>query len=130
MKTQWLLLIALGVLLAGSAIAQNDFTPKMVGNVPFDFVVNGSTFPKGEYVVSTPSNGRKLLIQNKTEPRYSTFVLNRDISLAPLTTHSQAKMVFALTNGQHVLHQISFTGDTHTHDIVHGSDVVELVASR
>jgi hypothetical protein len=130
MKTQWLLLTALAVLLVGSAIAQNDFTQKMTGNVPFDFVVNGTTLPKGEYVVSAPSDGRKLLIQNKNDPQYSTYVLNTDVPLGIHKTHSEAKMVFVRTNGQHVLHQISVTGDNHTHDIVHGADVIELVATR
>ncbi len=130
MKMQWLLLSAVCILLAGSAVAQNDFTQKTTANVPFDFVVNDSIFPKGEYVVSASSDGRKLFIQNKTEPQYSTFVLNTDRPLAPYKTHSEAKMVFALTNGQHVLHQVSITGDNHTHDIVHGSEIVELVATR
>ena len=130
MKTQLLLLTALGVLLVGSAFAQNDFTQKMIGNVPFDFVVNGTTLPKGEYVVSAPSDGRKLLIQNKREPQYSVVDLNTNVLLSPLETHKQAKMVFARTDGQHVLHQIRVEGDNHTHDIVHGSDVIELVATR
>jgi hypothetical protein len=129
MKTQWLLLTALCVLFVGSAIAQNDFTVKMSGNVPFDFVVNGTTFPKGEYLVSAPSDGNRLLIQNKNDAQYSTFVLNKNIS-TPFNTYTQAKMEFARTNGQHVLHQISFEGDNHTHDIIHGSDVIELIATR
>jgi hypothetical protein len=113
-----------------TAIAQNDFSQKMTGNVPFDFVVNGTTLPKGEYVVSTTSDGRKLLIQNKNEPRYVAVVLNKDVLLGPYKTHSEAKMEFVRTNGQHVLHQISVTGDNHTHDIIHAADVIELVATR
>lgn len=55
MKAQrWLLLTAVILLLAGSAIAQNGSTRKVSANVPFDFVVNDTTLPKGEYVVSTP----------------------------------------------------------------------------
>lgn len=130
MKAKLLLLTVFGVLLVGSAIAQTDFTQKMTGNVPFDFVVNGTTFPKGEYVVSTTSDGRKLLIHNKNEPRYATIVLNTDVPLGPYKNHSQSKMVFARTNGQHVLHQISIAGDSHTHDIIHGSDVIELASTR
>jgi hypothetical protein len=29
-----------------------------------------------------------------------------------------------------VLHQISLEGDNHTHDIIHGNNVAELVAKR
>lgn len=130
MKIQWMLLPALWVLLLGSAIAQNDFTQKMTGNVTFDFVVNGTTFPKGEYIVSAPSDGHRFLIQNKTQPQYATFVLNTDLPLTSYKVHNQTKMVFVRTNGQHVLHQIYLEGDNHTHDIIHGADVIELVPTR
>lgn len=130
MKSHLLLLTALGVLLVGSAFAQNDFTQKLTGNVPSDFVVNGTMFPKGDYVVSAPSDGTRLLIQNKRDSRYATFVLNTDRWLASDKVDSETKMVFVQTNGQHVLHQIRLQGDSHTHDIIHGSDVVELVEAR
>jgi hypothetical protein len=81
-------------------------------------------------VVSAPSDGKRLLIQNKNDPQYSAYVLNTDVPLGPFKTHSHANMVFARTNGQHVLHQISVAGDNHTHDISHGADVIELVATR
>lgn len=130
MKTRWLLLTALCILFARSAIAQNDFTQKLTGNVPFDFVVNGTTLPRGEYVVSATSDGLKLLIQNKSEARYATFVLSKDVPLDPYKAPSQAKMVFVRTNGQHVLHQISIEDANHADDIIHGSDVIELVTTR
>lgn len=130
MKLQWLLLSAVCILLVGSAVAQTDFSQKMTAKVPFDFLVNGAAFPKGEYLVSETSDGRKLLITNKSEPQYSTFVLNTNRPLAPGKIHTDGKIVFARNNGQHVLHQICFTADSHTNDIVHGSDVVELVATR
>lgn len=130
MKKQWLLLVALGVLLVGSAIAQNDFTQRMVGSVPFDFFVNGTTFPRGEYVVSAPSDGHRFLLQNKAKPEYGTFVLNTDIALGANRIHAENKLIFVRTNGQHVLHQICLAGDSHTHDMIHGSEVIELVATR
>lgn len=131
MKAQrWLLLTAVILLLAGSAIAQNGSTRKVSANVPFDFIVHDTTLPKGEYVVSTDSDGLRLLIQNQKEPQYSTYLMSTDIQLAPGSLHSKDKLIFLRTNGQHVLHQISIEGDHHTHDIHHAMDVIELVAKR
>ena len=50
MKTRWLILTALCVLLAGPAVAQSTSTPKMEVYVPFNFVVNGTSLPAGKYV--------------------------------------------------------------------------------
>ena len=76
------------------------------------------------------------MIQNKDKPAYVTVALNNDVSLCVLgnqcrTTPPQRWPFKQLNKGQYVTaYQIRFTGDDHTHDIVHGSDVDELVASR
>lgn len=41
--------------------------------MPFDFIVHDTTLPKGEYIVSTDSDGFRLLIQNQREPQYITL---------------------------------------------------------
>lgn len=130
MKAQWLLLTAVCALLAGSAFAQGKYTPKLTANVPFDFVMNDNTFPKGEYIVSECDDGRKLLVQNKTQPEYSAYVLNSELFLGH-QRDNDGKMIFIQSNGQHLLHQIAFKGDNHINDIIHqGHDVIELVALR
>ena len=130
MKSKGLLLTIVYLLVAGSALAQYKPTPKLTANVPFDFVVNDRTMPKGEYVVSTFDDGRKLLIQNTTHGEYSAFVLNNNVSLGR-PVENDGKLIFILTNGQRVLHQIAIRGDNHIHDLVHqGHDVIELVALR
>ena len=70
------------------------------------------------------------MIQNVDEPNYSVFVLNRNIMLNPYTTINDSKFIFALTDGQHFLHQIAVADDNHIHDIIHGADVVELAGMR
>jgi hypothetical protein len=127
MKTQWLLLTAACILLAGSAFGQ--ITTQATADVPFEFVVNHNTFPKGEYIIRTLDDGPKLVIQNKTQPEYAIFVLNIDVS-AGRYRDGDSKMIFSLNNGQYVLHQIFFRGDNHIHNIVHGSDVIELAQTR
>ncbi len=48
-------------LVAGSALAQN----RVEANVPFNFTVNRTNMPAGEYVISTVgSSGNNLLIQS------------------------------------------------------------------
>ena len=123
-------LVALCTLFAGSAIAQTLFLPALTTNVPFDFVVNHTTLPAGEYLVSANNDGHRLVIQNKADPQYAIFVANNDIVLNQSQIRDQGKMVFAVSNGQRVLHQIYLAGDNHTHDIMHASDVPELVPTR
>jgi hypothetical protein len=129
MKMRCFLVATLFLVFAGAASAQGWSDPKLISDVPFDFVVNGTTLPAGTYVVRTFDNGRALMIQNRDNREYSTFVLNSDITLSPSSTHD-GRFVFSRNTGQHVLHQIQLEGDNHTHDIIHGNDVAELVASR
>jgi hypothetical protein len=119
---------ALWLIFAGSALAQGWSAPKLTTDVPFDFVVNGTTLPAGTYVVRTyMGTERALMIQNRNKPGYVQFVSNNDILLPLGATHDSTGFVFALDKAQHVLHQIYLEGDNHTHDIIHGTDVAELV---
>ena len=127
MKMKWLLLIAICLVFAGSSFGQN---PRLIANVPFDFMANDVMFPNGEYIVSTFDDGRKLVIQNKNHPEYTSYLLNTEVSVGRYLDED-ARMIFIVTNGQHVLHQIACKGDDHIHDIVHtGGDAIKLVALR
>lgn len=130
MKMRCFLVTALFLILAGAASAQQWSSPKLRSDVPFDFLVNGTTFPAGTYVVQTYTTGHALMIRNRDNPEYSTIVTNNNVMLAPYTAHDGANLVFGLNGGQRVLHQIRLDGDDHTHDIMHGNDVPELVAKR
>ena len=130
MKTLWLILAALCLLLAESAVAANSWTTVSTTYVPFDFVVNGQTLPAGNYAVRTHEMGRRLLIQNLDNPEYVTIVANTDIWLSPAVRPERSNFIFSLDNGQHLLHQIYIAYNDHTHDIVHGNEVAELVATR
>ena len=130
MKMHCFLLTAVLIIFAGRAPAQLWSSPKLTSDVSFDFVVNGTTLPAGTYIVQTYRTGDALMIQNRDNAKYSTIVSNNDIMLAPYNTHDGMNLVFSLNNGQHVLHQIRLEGDNHTHDIIHGNDVADLVASR
>ena len=129
MKTL-LLLPVLCALFVGSAATQTVFMEATTVDVPFDFVVNHTTLPAGKYVVSVNTDGRRLIIQNKTEPRYGIFLVNNNISVAESQIQNQSKMVFAINDGKHVLHQVYLAGDNHIHDILHRNDVIELAPTR
>jgi hypothetical protein len=130
MKTLWLILAALCLLLAESAVAGNSWTTRSTIYVPFDFVANGQTLPAGNYAVRLFDTGRRIQIQNQDDPEYVTIVANNDLWLSPAVRHERGEFIFSLNNGQHVLHQIYIAHDDHTHDIVHGHEVAELVATR
>lgn len=122
---------ALCLILAGAAPAQQTWSgPKLRADVPFDFVVSGTTLPAGTYEVSTSSTGRMLMIRNQDHGQYSAMVTNIDLSLSAPNINQETKLVFLLDNGHHMLHQVKLQGDAHFHDICHGNDVPELVAER
>jgi hypothetical protein len=130
MKMRCFLLTTLFLIFAGSANAQHWTDPKLTTKVPFDFVVSGTTLPAGTYVVRTYFTGRTLMVQNRENPEFVVIVNNTNIVLSAGKTANSSGFVFALVNGQHVLHQIRIENDTHTHDIIHGNGVAELVAKR
>lgn len=127
---RWFLFTALCLAFAGLANAQQWSEPKLTTNVPFDFVVSGTTLPAGTYVVTTYATGRTLMIQNLNKREFGTMVNNNDVRPSAGETSKSSGLIFAFDNGHYVLHQIRIEGDTHTHDIIHGNDVQELVASR
>ena len=122
MTTRWLLAVLLA--LASSAAGQTVVT----ASVPFDFVVNHTAFPAGEYSVTISSYDRRLLIRNQADPQYTVFAMY--VSAAPSHIRNEHKFVFAVNDGQHVLHQVYVAADKTTYDIVHGSDVAELPEPR
>lgn len=128
MKSHWLMLTALCFLLVGQAFAQKWSGPVVTGDVPFDFIVNGTVLPQGHYVITAYETGHMLMIQNTEQPQYVAVVLNNNVAMKPLTNNERTKMVFLKSNGENVLHQINF--DDHSHDIIHGNDVTELVTPR
>ena len=131
MKMRCFLLTAMCLIFAGAAPAQQQWSSrKLVSQVPFDFVINGTTFPAGTYGVRTHTSGHMLMIQNRDKPEFATIVNNHDVMLAPQGTHDRTDLVFSLNEGQNVLHQVRLKGDDHTHDITHGNEVAELVLNQ
>ncbi len=127
MKTRWWILVAVFTLFAGEALGQNWSGPALTVNVPFAFVVNGTTLPAGQYTVRTHVTGHLLMIENIEQPEHNVLVSNNNAGGNRGKYEPRARLVFTETNGQHALHEIVFMDDDHIHDIVHGDDVVEPV---
>ena len=122
------MLTALCFLLVGQVFAQKWSGPLVTADVPFDFIVNGTVLPQGHYVITAYENGHMLMVQNTEQPEHVAVVLNNNIAMKPLTNNERTKMIFLKSNGQIVLHQVRF--DDHIHDLIHGNDEAELVATR
>ncbi len=129
MKVKTLIYVLLGLLLVLPASAQNWSTSTRV-DVPFEFAVGNVALPAGEYEVVGDFYGKQFKLQNVDHPKYVATVLSQNILLDTYTNQATTKLVFVVDQGRHVLHQICFRGDGHTHDLVHGNEVVELVAHR
>ncbi len=130
MKIRWLTIAAVCLLFLWPASGQPSWTTKATATIPFSFVVNGTTLPAGDYRIMTYL-GKSLMIQNVDQMDQQVSVQNQDILLTPDgTVHENTKLIFLFNDGQHVLHQITILDDNHIHDIIHGHNVVELVATR
>ncbi len=131
MKMRCFLLAVLCLIFAGPAPAQQQWSrPKLISDLPFGFILNSTRFPAGTYVVRTCTCGYMLMLQNRDKPEFTAMVFNTDMLLAPSSTHNRASLVFSLNNGQQVLHQVRLERDNHTHDLVHGNEVAELIPNR
>jgi hypothetical protein len=120
MKNFLLLLAVLGLLLAPAAAQSNGVS----ADIPFQFLVNGTVLPAGHYEITISNLQNRALLTN-TDTGQKILTDFRDISLNG--KHPSTKLVFALNGEHYVLHQISITGDNHTHDLIHGSEVAELI---
>lgn len=47
-------------------------------SIPFEFTVNGASFPAGNYSVVSTSNPRIAILRNQDNPRLSTIVILRN----------------------------------------------------
>jgi hypothetical protein len=97
MKKQALSLVGvLGLLLAaGSAMAQ---TRKIVADVPFNFIVNGTTMPSGPYsVVKTERGNTVLIIRNESGKAANIVTANAAESAKPA---DETKLVFHCYSGR------------------------------
>ena len=107
MKKQLLALLGLGLLLATvSAYAQ---TINVKANIPFNFVVDKSTLPAGEYTIQSLSLSEKALAIRSADQDAKAMVLS--MSCRSLNPSEQTKLVFHRYEDRYFLAQIWVAGD-------------------
>jgi hypothetical protein len=125
MPRQALLFTAVGGLLLAVSPAHAQ-TLRL--DVPFDFVVNHTVLPAGEYVIQTYHHvGQHVSI---TSVKNGTGILSLVADAAPSSLRPrgipESRVVFRRAGDQYVLHQVWTEGLGHFHDLVHGDDVPEI----
>ncbi len=92
--------------LAALAItAKGQEADKLVVNVPYEFVVDGTTLPAGRYTVSPISNqNKKVLAISNSDGGATVFVLSSEI--AGTTGSEQPSVSFQQVGEQHLLSKI------------------------
>jgi len=96
-------------------------------NVPFDFTVNDTVLPAGNYAIQSDPHPNLLVLVNATsQQRVMVFTSNYQLQ----GVADRSVLTFRRDGNTYALHQVQRAGDNHTHDIVHGRDVMELAANR
>jgi len=106
MKKQLLALLGLGLVLASAPVYAQ--TIQLKAAVPFDFVVNGSTLPSGQYTIrSSTSSGRVLTISGAGEgPMF--FLAN---ACRSNQASAQSKLVFIHAGDRYFLSEMWTEGN-------------------
>lgn len=124
MKVRLLIFLAVVSLLlvitpAVSQVQETTWT----ADIPFEFIVADSHMPPGQYLIKSNPHTMRLTVINK-ESQQKAFMFTRDEEkLAP---NEKTVLIFQRDGDRHVLHQIWGMNQGHGHDIVHGTDVIEL----
>ena len=78
---------------------------KVVANIPFDFTVEKTTLPAGEYTIVRSGSSLVLFVQNK-ETHEAAFV--QAIPVEDRSSLGEAKLVFVRHGNEHFLSQVWF----------------------
>lgn len=124
MKVRLLILLAVVSLLlvitpAVSQVLETTWT----ADIPFEFIVADSQMPAGQYLIKSNPQTMRLTVINK-ETQEKAFMFTRDEE--KLKPNEKTVLIFQRDGDRHVLHQIWGMNQGHGHDIVHGTDVIEL----
>ncbi len=129
MKKWFLILLAVAPLLLGAMpVVSQVHETTWTADVPFDFIVADNHMPAGRYIIKSNLQTMRLTLVNRaTQQKASMFTRN----VENLTPDERTVLIFQREDGRHVLHQI-WGGNVETigRDVVHGSDVIELMKAK
>jgi hypothetical protein len=100
---------------------------RWTADIPFDFIVGESQMPAGHYMIKCNLHTMRLtVINSETQQRASMFTRH----VEKLTPEERTMLIFQREEGRHVLHQIWGSNENRGHDVVHGTDVAELMQTK
>jgi hypothetical protein len=116
------LLVLLGLMMVGDSVAQ---TIRMKADVPFEFIVNGSTLPPGQYSVQSfgTADGKTLLVRNAGMNRNATV---NSIGVESRDAAAQTKLVFHRYGNRYFLAQVWIAGNDHGNQLPKSHREAEL----
>jgi|SRR5215470_2548410 len=108
-KQNWVLLLAVWVLAAGSVYAQFSLANHIEANVPFDFMVGDTLFPAGQYTVGPIAEQTTLVIKSVKDTRSKFMISQAAVANKPQET---SKLVFHKYGDRYILSQIWVQGES------------------
>lgn len=121
--------IVLVVLLVTIAsISQADWEPRLQVTIPFQFSVDDSTLPSGEYVFSTSPAETNALRIYRVDGDAGVLTLTQEIADSEVPAETVPGVVFETLNGRHFLEQIHIPSAGWHWEVDKGSEYLDLKA--
>jgi len=101
------LLLVLALMMVGESVAQSI---RVKADVPFEFIVNGSTLPPGQYTIQSfgTADGKTLLLRNADKKENATV---NSINVESGKTAPETKLVFHRYGDRYFLSQVWVEGN-------------------
>ncbi len=101
------LLVVLALMMAGESVAQ---TIRLKADVPFEFIVNGSTLPPGQYTIQSfgVADGKTLLVRNADKNESATV---NSINVESRESAPATKLIFHRYGNRYFLSQVWIAGN-------------------
>ena len=121
--------IVLVVVLAMMAsISQADWEPRLQVTIPFQFSVDNSTLPAGEYVFSTSVAEANALRIYRVDGDAGVLTLTQEIADSDVPTETVPGVVFETLNGKRFLEQVHIPSGGWHWEVDKGEEYLDLKA--
>jgi len=115
-------------LISIASISQADWEPRLQVTIPFQFSVDNSTLPAGEYVFSTsPAEANALRIY-RIDGDAGVLTLTQEIADSEVPAETIPGVVFETLNGKHFLEQIHIPSAGWHWEVDKGDEYLDLKA--
>ncbi len=107
------LVFVLALMMVGESMAQ---TIRMKADVPFEFIVNGSTLPPGQYTIQSfgIADGRTLMLRSSDRNEKATV---NSISVESMEAAPETKLIFHRYGNRYFLSQVWVAGNDRGHEL-------------